>query len=322
MPEPEAPEFLVPSFDPEDPVGEFFNGVVETFYGANGDPEVIRQGMAALLSRRSPPPRMMGTTSDAQAEAMVDAAWQDPEGGASLAVDALRLWPDCAAAYSYLGVVAAEQPTLSLPLHSIAVLAGYAALGQGVFDEYAGQFWQIPQTRPFMDALGYLATAHLDAGSDEAAASHFAEMLNLNPHDDQGARYPLLAIALRLGDNETVERLFAAFPEEAGATFAYARALSLLQRRGDTDEARLALRAARELNPLVPEFLTGVRPIPAEFPEVNEPGGEAEALLYCDLMGAAWEATEGAVAWLRSQTVVSAAAAPPAKEKRSGPREV
>ena len=97
--------------------------------------------------------------------------------------------------------------------------------------------------------------------------------------------------------------------------------LYLLQRRGDVDETRLSLRTARTTNPHVPEFLTGTRPVPEEFPDTNEPGGEAEALLYCDLMGPAWEATEGALLWLRTQSPV-APPKPPEKARRSGPREI
>ena len=314
-------ESALPVFDAEDPVGEFFNGVVEVFYGAQGEPQAVLRGIALLLNQRNPPPRMLGLSAERQAEAMVDAAWQDADGGAATAVDALRLWPLCPAAFSFLGVFAAEYPALSLPLHTIAVLSGYTALGQQMFEEHAGEFWHLPETRPFMDALGYLATAHMDAGSLEAAAAHFGEMLSLNPADEQGARFPLLAIALQGGNHEAVQHLLEIYPDEPGAAFAYGRVLHLLQRRGDVDETRLALRAARAVNHHVPDFLTGTRAAPEEFPETNEPGGEAEALLYCDLMGPAWEATEGAVTWLRTQSPVAAPKAPE-KAKRSGPREV
>jgi hypothetical protein len=109
--------------------------------------------------------------------------------------------------------------------------------------------------------------------------------------------------------------------QEDGAAFAFAGALATLQRRGDTDEARLALRSAKEKNVHVAAFLTGATPIPAEFPDDAGPGSPGEALAIIDLLGPAFEATAGSVDWIRRQVTV-APAAPPAKERRSGPRSL
>jgi hypothetical protein len=45
-----------------------------------------------------------------------------------------------------------------------------------------------------------LADALLKLGDDEAAISHYRDMLKLNPGDNQGIRHVLLACLLRRGD--------------------------------------------------------------------------------------------------------------------------
>ena len=90
---------------------------------------------------------------------------------------------------------------------------------------------------------------------------------------------------------------------------------------GDNDDARLALREAKTRNAHVADFLIGTKSIPEEIAEQEEPGDEAEAVLYMDLMGEAWNAKKGAREWVRRHTVTTPTG-PPVKEKRSGPREI
>lgn len=70
-----------------------------------------------------------------------------------------------------------------------AVAAGERLLGPDFLDEYKDGFWNAALTRPYMCArfaLGYYLWRQekwLDA------ASHFRDLLQLNPNDNQGAHY-------------------------------------------------------------------------------------------------------------------------------------
>jgi tetratricopeptide (TPR) repeat protein len=328
MTEPAPP----PDFDANSPLAKVIVGIAEIFYAGEGEsaperhPAELKAAVEKLIETVVPaPPRVSLKPPEQLAQESVAAAWDALEAGAEnaedLALMALRYWPNCADAYTLLGISAGEQLEIAMPLFTLAVMAGADALGPGGFERFAGRFWEAPETRPFMGALGFLARANRDAGAIDAAAAHFIEMLNLNPNDDQGARYDLLALSLQIGRTEVAERIFKAFADDEGTAFAYAKALYYFQKGGDNDPARLALRAAQKANPIVAEYLIGTRKPPEELPSLGEPGGEGEAILYLDLMGTAWTATKDAIDWVRKHTVVTVKG-PPVKERRAGPREV
>jgi tetratricopeptide (TPR) repeat protein len=316
-------------FDPESPIARFILGIANIFFGGEQDddrnPQELKAEVERLIVETAPEPKMSLKPPEQLAIEEVEAGWEALDRGEDDAEEhalaALRHWPNCADAYTLLGVSAGGQLELALPLFTLAVMAGAEALGPEGFERFAGQFWKAPATRPFMGALGFLARANRDAGALDAAAAHYVEMLNLNPDDDQGARYDLLALSLQTGRLETAEKILQAYGDDTSATFAYCKALYAFLRSGDSDASRLALRAAREANPHVVEYLLGLRTLPEEIPDSGEPGGEGEAVLMVDLFGPAWIAAKGAVEWLRKQTVLPQKG-PPAKEKRSGPREI
>jgi Flp pilus assembly protein TadD len=68
-----------------------------------------------------------------------------------------------------------------------------------------------------MRARAGLAGALLKLGDDDAAISHYREMLKLNPGDNQGVRYILLGYLLRRGEKAALKELLAAYEEEGSA---------------------------------------------------------------------------------------------------------
>ncbi|MGD9935323.1 MAG: tetratricopeptide repeat protein [Dehalococcoidia bacterium] len=319
------------------PIAQFVVGIMEIFYGEQPGDTPPGSVDASLLKTRvddliasvvGDPPTPVGATAEelgAQAAARAwDAAENGDDSAPDLALLALRYWPSCADAYVLLGLSAGDQADLALPLFTLGVVAGAEAIGPAAFSEEGvdADFWQNPDARPFMAALGLLARTNREIGALDAAAVHFAEMLRLNPNDDQGARYELMAIALAMGDMETAANLFRAYGDDAGPVFAYARALFAFRHGGDTDRSRLTVRDAREVNTHVPPFMLGARPIPEELDEEFESGGESEAALCAELLRPAWQSTPGAMEWLRAQTAGLVNVAPPPKEKRSGPRQL
>lgn len=318
-----------PPADPEGPLMRFIAGLADLFYGPSAQsrrPDQMKEAVDRLVAEVVPePPRPAARSAEDLAAETIAAAWESLEAGRDdaeeLALTALRYWPNCADAYTLLGISAGLELEIALPLFTLAVMAGAEALGPDGFARYSGRFWDAPETRPFMVALGMLARANREAGAIDTAAAHFTELLNLNPRDNQGVRFELLGLALEVGNTETAEQVLAAFSADDAASFAYGRALLEFQRGGDSDSARLALRAARTANPHVVEYLTGRRELPDQMPLAGPPGSEAEALLTIEVVGRAWASTKGALEWVRKHSV-PVAPPPPPKEKRSGPREV
>jgi Flp pilus assembly protein TadD len=107
-----------------------------------------------------------------------------------------------------------------------------------------------------MRARAGLAGALLKLGDDEAAISHYREMLKLNPGDNQGIRYVLLGYLLRRGEEAALKELLAAYQEEGSAHWLYTRALlAFREGRGREDEVvRLVKDAWSENNHAPPSW--------------------------------------------------------------------
>lgn len=325
MPDPgETAEGDRPPLDPEDPLFEFLRGMWELVSREQPlEPQRLRHEVIALLGARPAPPHETDRRPADQARDLVENAWDSEERGPYLALDALRLDPDCADAYVYLGSISGEEPQLAFVLFGLGMMAGSVTLGPEVFENGAGEFWQIPETRPFMRALEGAARTTWELGERAMAVDYYLELLRLNPEDNQGARYALLSLALELQNPPLAASIFSAY-DETSAQFAYARALGAFQRAGDVEESRGLLAMAIALNPGVVGFLTGARPLPDEVPAAVAPGSEGEAAICADLFFDAWQQTPGALEWLASASVTAAPApsSPAPKAKREGPRAI
>src|SRR5262245_15631563 len=254
-------------------------------------------------------------TPRSRAQELVYRACEDQDEGrkARLAREALALWPDCADAY----VLLAEQaPTRkeALSLYEQALAAGERALGPEGFQQAAGHFWGVLETRPYMRARLGLALSLWTAGRREEAIGHLEEMLRLNPGDNQGVRYTLAGFLLSLDRDDDLAALMDRYPE-GSAFFTWTRALLAFRRQGDTAESRQLLEAARQSNRHVPAYLTGEKHPPAEEPGCYSHGDESEALNYIASFLPGWKSTPGAIAWLRASESGGAqkAAAPQAR---------
>lgn len=218
----------------------------------------------------------------------------------ALAHKALTISPLCADAYNLLAeeVEAAEE---TRALYVRALEAGELALGRKAFKEYDGHFWGFLETRPYMRARAGLAVTLLKLGEEDAAVDHFRAMLKLNPNDNQGIRYLLLACLLRRGDAEEVKALLSSYGDEWSAYWLYTRALIAYRGGEAADAATMKLvQEAWSANQHVPSILAG-----ASLPVVSRNGyvtvgGPDEATDYVRECGPAWENTPGAVAWLTS----------------------
>lgn len=247
-----------------------------------------------------------GPEDDALGEAqdLVYEAWEAADGRSryALARRALKISPLCAEAW----LILAERLSLSAQdrreFLERAVKAGELALGEGGFAEYEGQFWGFLETRPYMRARHALAEDLWRSGDHDDAIGHLREMLVLNPGDNQGLRYVLLAWLLTVSDDAAVEELLRAHSDEASAFICYTQALFAFRNAGDEGGARQAAVEAWECNRHVPELLARKGRVRFEDTGYYTLGGEDEAAYYVEEYGFAWKETPGAVDWLVEAT--------------------
>ena len=235
-----------------------------------------------------------------EAQDLVYEAWETVDGRSryALARRALKISPMCADAW----LILAERPSLSArdrrAFLERAVKAGELALGPDGFTEYSGHFWGFLETRPYMRARHVLAEDLWQTGDREAAIGHLRDMLTLNPGDNQGLRYILLAWLLHMRDDRAVENLLRDHSDEASAFICYTQALFAFRKSGDGADARRFAAEAWHCNIHVPRLLSKKGRARYEDTGYYTMGGEDEAAYYLEEYGFAWKETPGAVEWL------------------------
>jgi tetratricopeptide (TPR) repeat protein len=268
---------------------------------AGGDPrfaEDTRYMLSELLSDRDTP-TLAPEVEEAQ-ELMYD-AWESPSPRerVRLARRALKISPDCADAHVLLAQETARTAQQARDLYAQGVAAGERALGPTFFEQHAGHFWGLVQTRPYMRARHGLALTLWETGQRDEAIQHAWEMLRLNPNDNQGVRYSLLNWLLETSDPR-LESLFQQYPDDWTATWLYGRALDAFRTEGDSRHARKLRSEALTENRFVPAYLTGQKPLPEDLPDTIGMGDEDEAIDCAAGQLPAWRATPGALPWLEA----------------------
>jgi tetratricopeptide (TPR) repeat protein len=228
---------------------------------------------------------------------------------AQLARQALEICPDCADAYVLLAEETARTPREALALYRKGMEAGGRVLGAEFFEENAGHFWGIVETRPYMRARAGLALALWETGERDAAIEHAQEMLRLNPGDNQGVRYPLMLWLLETEQNKDLTALFEKYHDDATADGLYPQVLFAFRLYGDGSATRTLLKEAMEWNPHVPDYLLGRRR-PPRFPSPYvKIGGEDEAAAHGMMALPLWRKTPGALEWLAEMVAAGVALA-------------
>lgn len=234
-----------------------------------------------------------------QAQDLMYEAWNSSgRRRVELALQALDLSKDCADAY----VLLAEEVAPSLPgakeLYEQGVKAGERALGPETFKEAAGHFWGIIETRPYMRARAGLAQCLWMLGERQSAIEHYADMLRLNPGDNQGIRYILANCLLEEGSDDAIERLLDQYEDDAAAAWLYTRAIWMFRREADSPKANALLKKALDQNRFVPPYLLGRKRLPSRLPDYIGFGDENEAVAYAAEAIEGWRKTPGALDWL------------------------
>ena len=183
-------------------------------------------------------------------------------------------------------------------LYAQGVAAGERGLGEKDFAEGVGHFWGIVKTRPYMRARLGLAESLWQIGQRAEAINHLWEMLRLNPGDNQGVRYLLLAWLLADGDNAQAKKLMEGYPGDGAASWLYGRCLLAFRTEGNSEHARQSLSVAIAANRHVPAYLLRRKRMPTYLPDTYTLGSENEAVICVDEQAEAWNSSPAALRWL------------------------
>lgn len=233
--------------------------------------------------------------------------------------EALRLDPDCADAYLMLAQRESD-PAAAEPLYRQAVEAGRRALGDEPFTVPGYPFWGVLESRPFMRAMAGLAESLEAQGRANEAGDVLAQMLRLNPGDNQGMRYryvPLLIAQGRLDEARAVIES-PEYRDDGSAVWTFSAAL-IAFRQGRMTDAEHALGKAVASNPYAAPFLLHGDLVPPLAPDAWSPGDESEAIMVAELLGPAWRSDPAAVQWLTARWMTASDRTPVKRAARKKP---
>jgi tetratricopeptide (TPR) repeat protein len=255
-----------------------------------------------MQSVQGKPQAFTPTTDAERAQALCYHAYESRgRRQVQLARQALEIDPDYCEALVLLAERAGN-PESALPLYKRAVKAGERQLGHDRFEKQAGHFWGIVETRPYMRARQQLALTLMELREFDEAASHFDELLRLNPNDNQGNRYHLAQCLLNGNRLDILDALLndSPYKDDFTAEWAFTRALLEYRRNGDSPGVKRRLDEAQKRNRFVVPLLTGRAQMPPVSPSSFSPGGQDEAVVCVNQIAEGWHETSGAIEWLES----------------------
>jgi tetratricopeptide (TPR) repeat protein len=265
-----------------------------------GSAEEANAYLQTLLSSGAGIPALVSSDPLDRAQELMYDAWEATGSRrAKLARQALEISPDCADAYVLLAEEARSLQEAK-DRYEQGLRAGERALGPAAFEEDAGHFWGIMETRPYMRAREGLASCLWRLGERRQAIEHYTDMLRLNPGDNQGIRYLLANCLLRENDQEALESLLNQYKDDVMAEWLYTRALLAFRREGAGRKANAALKKALKQNTFVPAYLLGKQRLPRQLPGYIGIGDQNEAVSYAAGAIAIWREAPGALEWLSS----------------------
>jgi hypothetical protein len=165
-----------------------------------------------------------------------------------------------------------------------------------------------------MRAMAGLAQSIELQGRLKEAADVQADMLRLNPGDNQGIRDPHVAVLIALGRLDRARAILESeeYRDDDSAMWNFAGALVAFKQGREDDAARLLKAGVKGNRFVAPMILNPDLMPPGSYPTWS-PGDESEAVMVAELLGDAWASDAAALGWLES-------ASRPAPRKRPGKR--
>jgi tetratricopeptide (TPR) repeat protein len=243
-----------------------------------------------------------GGDNESAAQDLVYDAWEcrDPDEAYAMFLEAVELDPDNLDAWLSIMDFADFDLDERIEMLKKLVKTGERKLGKKCLEEDAGYFWGLLETRPYMRVRSQLALRLMEAERLEESVAEHEEMLKLNPSDNQGIRYGLLACYLRLKELDGAQRLFTEYSDDVkyGAIFAWGYVLERFL-AGELDDAKKALAKAEKINGYATVYFIGHRKLPKTIPGAYSPGSREEAIIAWDILRPAWQAHPEAQAWVK-----------------------
>ncbi|HVG93803.1 MAG TPA: hypothetical protein VND21_05115, partial [Planctomycetota bacterium] len=233
------------------------------------------------------------------AREFVDEAWK-AEGGRreDLARQALARWPDCADAWRALASLSRDGGDRVARLRK-GKAAGLRAIGRAP-DAPPAPVGDSEDARALLRTLADLADALRAAGDEEGALAEERRLLAEDPDDPIGRGVRHVARLLALGRDGDATALLAAREEDASPGWVWARVLACFRAK-DRVATSFALTEATMVAPFVGPLLLA-RGLRVPSPEGLSADAFQAARRASDDLREAFEATPGALDWLRERT--------------------
>ncbi|WP_088006806.1 tetratricopeptide repeat protein [Indiicoccus explosivorum] len=176
---------------------------------------------------------------------------ESEEARAELAAEVLRL--DAGNADGIL--LAAEQE--AAPDARLAKLQEAVTAAHDGFDPEMDVAWLYVTNRPYLRALFNLGVFYWENGQFEEAFREFYRILQLNPGDHQGARYPAISSLIALGRSEDAESLIGHYDEAHTDNAFYAWFRWAIERKKGffSPETHEAYQEAADKNPYMEKYV-------------------------------------------------------------------
>ncbi|MBY2476179.1 DUF6398 domain-containing protein [Clostridioides difficile] len=156
-------------------------------------------------------------------------------------------------------------------------------------------FWKGLSTRAYMIALESLARKLESIDNLKESKKVLEYLIGINPSDEQGIRYKLLNILIRLNDRTSINKLFELYKEEKSATWMYSKALYYFKNK-NVFLANDSIKVAKSKNKYIGLYLLDWRnAFGREFVTEEE---KAEAVYYYDENIILWNEVKGSIDWL------------------------
>ena len=160
--------------------------------------------------------------------------------------------------------------------------------------------WLIMENRPALRLLTGNIYMAMDNQQQEKAIHLMQQYIALNPGDNHGFRSLLINHYLQQKQDQLALELANHYPQDIMAETIYGKILALY-RLDKIDQAENTLRLAYEQLPLVADYLLKARVKQGNLDEDGYIyGGEDQAWIYRDDMRETWQASTGAMKWLKS----------------------
>jgi uncharacterized protein HemY len=169
-------------------------------------------------------------------------------------------------------------------------------MGPAYYEENAGHFLLINETRPYTQLRSLRAGLKFEKGQTKEAAKELKELIVLNPNDNQGLRIPLTCWHIMQHNWSGLADLLTLYIDEMSLPMLTVKALMLSAQEGDIDKAK---KDTHQSNKHAIKYLTGQKKAKHAV-EFYQPGDASEAEMYVsEYAKQAWRNVPGALFWLQ-----------------------